>query len=150
MLYNEIQMYERNKNILFEDVENPFWVKIAGKICKKITTYKRGSTLKQPKVVFSERVVEYPLLFQYISSDPNLRLLDFGCVEDLLPIHLASLGYKVTGLDYRPYPFKHSNFEFIQADILLDKLKLSLNPLSNYHFYIKDENLPTMKNWNIK
>lgn len=40
--------------------------------------------------------------------------------------------------------------EFIQADILLDKLKLSLNPLSNYHFYIKDENLPTMKNWNIK
>jgi len=33
---------------------------------------------------------------------------------------------------------------------LLDKLKLSLNPLSNYYFSINDKNLPTMKNWNIK
>jgi hypothetical protein len=28
------------------------------------------------------------------------------------------LGYKVTGLDVRPYPFSHPNFNFIQADIL--------------------------------
>lgn len=40
--------------------------------------------------------------------------------------------------------------EFIQANILLDKLKLSLNPLSGYYFVIKDEDLPTIKNWNIK
>jgi len=40
--------------------------------------------------------------------------------------------------------------EYIQVEVLLDKLKLSLNPLSDFHFVIKDENLPTMKNWNIK
>ena len=28
------------------------------------------------------------------------------------------LGYKVTGLDIRDYPFAHPNFEFIRQDIL--------------------------------
>ncbi|MFQ5583981.1 MAG: class I SAM-dependent methyltransferase, partial [Calditrichia bacterium] len=68
-------------------------------------------------IVYSERIIEYPILFQYLDIQSH-RILDFGCVEDLLPVHLASLGYSVTGLDFRPYPFTHKNFNFIQADIL--------------------------------
>jgi len=43
--------------------------------------------------------------------------LDVGCCETILPIQLASLGYKITGLDIRPYELSHPNFSFIQADI---------------------------------
>jgi len=74
-------------------------------------------TASPSKAVFSERIIEYPLVFQYLDKNWG-SILDFGCVEDLLPIHLASLGHDVTGLDFRPYPFTHPNLEFVRADIL--------------------------------
>ena len=111
----EIKLYSRNKNILFEKHnERGMFDKLRTKLAARFTPMVSNSPAK---VVFSERVVEYPLVFQHL--DKNWRsILDFGCVEDLLPIHLTSLGYNVTGLDFRPYPFTHPNFAFIQADIL--------------------------------
>jgi SAM-dependent methyltransferase len=73
---------------------------------------------KIENVIFSERLVEYPLFFSHFDLAPGGRVLEFGCVESLLTMQLASLGYKVTGFDFRPYPFEHENFEFIQGDIM--------------------------------
>jgi SAM-dependent methyltransferase len=115
MRYDEIEMYRRNKNIAFDGIEQ-WWMH---RLCRKSLRL-AARWLGRPAVpVLSERLVEYPLLFQYLDLEPaGSHLLDFGCVEDLLPLHLCGLGYRVTGLDFRPYPFRHRRFEFIQADIL--------------------------------
>ncbi|MEA2067219.1 MAG: DUF268 domain-containing protein [Thermotogota bacterium] len=115
LLHSEdVELYSRNKNIIFE-AENQR--RISTKLVAKIVAKLSRLSVSPSRVVFSERLVEYPLIFQYL--DRNCKsILDFGPVEDLMPIHLASLGYEVTGLDLRPYPFTHPNFMFIQTDIL--------------------------------
>jgi len=110
----DVRIFSRNKNVVFEEKNKG---RIINKLINKIMA-KLSSVINTPsRVVFSERIIEYPLVFQYLDRDWR-SILDFGCMEDLLPIHLASLGYNVTGLDFRSYPFTHTNFEFIQADIL--------------------------------
>ncbi len=111
--HRDVKLYSRNKNILFE-AENK---RVVNKLVTGVVAKLSSLTASPSRVAFSERVIEYPLIFQYLDKNWK-RILDFGCVEDLLPMHLASLGYNVTGLDFRPYPFTHPNFEFIQADIL--------------------------------
>ncbi len=66
---------------------------------------------------FSEQTIEYPLLFHALPEPPR-TVLDFGCVENVLPIILCNLGYEVAGLDFLPYPFSHPRFRFSQHDIL--------------------------------
>lgn len=110
----DVKLYSRNKNIIFES-DSQGW--IINKLATKIATKFSGLTISSSKTVFSERSIEYPLIFQYLDRDQR-SILDFGCVEDLLPIHLASLGYNVTGLDFQPFPFTHPNFKFIQVNIL--------------------------------
>ena len=109
----DITIYNRNKNIFLEQVAKSLPLKMVNNFARLFGSYFTGDV----KVVFSERIIEYPLLFQHLKPGP-CRIFDFGCVEDLLPIHLASLGYHVTGMDFRPYPFTHKNFRFIQRDIL--------------------------------
>ena len=107
-------MYSRNKYIQIEIIDR---TTIAEKILKRVLKLIEGKSPKRGHAIFSDWIAEYPLLFSYL--DPRVKtILDFVCVEDLLPIHLCSLGYKVTGLDFRPYPFSHPKFDFIQADIL--------------------------------
>jgi len=113
----DMKVYSDNKNIRFDSriIGKSWYVKLLKKLVYRLSTLADRNIAYEP--VFSERIVEYPLLFQYLDNDVK-TILDLGCCEDLLPIHLASLGYKVTGFDIRLYPFSHSNFEFIQADIL--------------------------------
>lgn len=112
-MMKDILMYKKNKNIFLENTNNTLPVAI----CNALIRYLSSHCAKHVKIVLSERIIEYPILFQHLKPEAS-RILDFGCVEDLLPIHLASLGYNVTGMDFRPYPFKHRNFDFIQGDIL--------------------------------
>jgi len=110
----DVKIFSRNKNVLFEEKNKG---RIINKLINKIMD-KLSIVINSPsRVIFSERIIEYPLIFQYLDRDWS-SILDFGCMEDLLPIHLASLGYNITGLDFRSYPFTHPNFLFIQADIL--------------------------------
>jgi 2-polyprenyl-3-methyl-5-hydroxy-6-metoxy-1,4-benzoquinol methylase len=64
----------------------------------------------------NERIVEIPLVLQNISK-PSAEILDVGCDESLLTLHLANLGHKVTALDLNKYEFKHSNIKFVKGDI---------------------------------
>lgn len=66
--------------------------------------------------VFTERVIEYPFVFRELPAPPA-RVLDFGSYEDLLPLHLAALGYSVVAQDLRGYPFADSRISVVTSDI---------------------------------
>jgi 2-polyprenyl-3-methyl-5-hydroxy-6-metoxy-1,4-benzoquinol methylase len=67
--------------------------------------------------LFSERLLEYPLIFQALPEDSR-RVMEFGCCDGLLSLHLAAMGYEVTGLDFQAYPFAHPNLRVLRGDIL--------------------------------
>src|SRR5437773_2378226 len=46
----------------------------------------------QTRCMISERIIEYPLVFQKISK-PQSRILDIGSSESFLPYQLATLGH---------------------------------------------------------
>lgn len=69
-------------------------------------------------LVTLDRIVEIPFVFQNLDLPKGAKILDFGCSESSLSLHLASLGYRVVGVDLRPYPFTHPNFQFVQGDLL--------------------------------
>lgn len=71
----------------------------------------------EPGMVTTERVVEYPFVFENLK---NVRgpVLDVGCCHSRLPIALASRGYHVVGLDFQPYIFRHPCLQAIRGDLM--------------------------------
>ena len=60
----------------------------------------------------NERIVEIPYAFRGLAAvPPPAKVLDFGSVESTVSLSLAGLGYEVTALDLREYPFQHPNLE---------------------------------------
>ena len=105
-------MYTVNKNVFFDAPSEK--TSLPQRILRRLLArYEKPTTVK---LVVTEQTVEYPLLFQQLERTAR-TVLDFGCVEGVLPLQLCALGYQVTGLDFRPYPFQHPNFTFCQADI---------------------------------
>jgi len=64
------------------------------------------------------RFIEYPWVLMNLELEKGGTILDVGCCETLFPIMLACQGYKVTGIDVKPYNCVHENFTFLQRDIL--------------------------------
>lgn len=77
------------------------------------------------KKFVSERIVEDPFVLNSINLPRGSKILDFGCYSSIVPFQLASLGYKVFGVDYYYYPYKHPNFKFLQGDFLDISFKAS-------------------------
>ncbi|MCD4779294.1 MAG: class I SAM-dependent methyltransferase [Candidatus Omnitrophica bacterium] len=70
-------------------------------------------------VFVNERIVELPFVLQALSALPQRScVLDVGCNESPLALQLACLGYRVTGYDFRGYPYKHPNLDALKGDIL--------------------------------
>lgn len=69
-------------------------------------------------LVVTERVVEIPFALRSLELPPGARVLEFGCSGSPLCLSLASLGYRVIGVDLRPYPLVHPNLRFVQGDFL--------------------------------
>jgi 2-polyprenyl-3-methyl-5-hydroxy-6-metoxy-1,4-benzoquinol methylase len=66
----------------------------------------------------NERVVEVPWAFRALGSVPvGGRVLDFGACESPVSLSLAAMGYRVTALDLRPYPFAHPNLEAVAGPL---------------------------------
>lgn len=65
-----------------------------------------------------ERIIENGLIMAelYLHCKPGASILDIGSAESLLPMQFASMGYKVTCIDLRPYPLRHRNLTIIQGD----------------------------------
>jgi len=79
--------------------------------------FKKVSTLK--RVMINERIIEIPYAIQAVSSlAKGSTVLDLGCMESMLSLFFASLGFQVTGFDFREYPYRVPNFKFQQGDIL--------------------------------
>lgn len=72
----------------------------------------------------NERILEHAFVVSNVVQlvGPSDPVLDVGCSESLLPLELASYGYRVHGVDYRPYRLSHPNLVTFQGDFL--KLKL--------------------------
>jgi 2-polyprenyl-3-methyl-5-hydroxy-6-metoxy-1,4-benzoquinol methylase len=66
----------------------------------------------------NERIVEIPFAMGAVSRlEAGARVLDFGSSESSLALSLASLGFAVTALDLRTYPFAHPRLEVIASPI---------------------------------
>lgn len=79
---------------------------------------RRGLTrIFEPGMVTTERVVEYPFVFQHLGR-ANGFVLDIGCCHSRLPIALASRGFPVIGMDFQAYPFPHPRLRAIRGDII--------------------------------
>lgn len=70
-----------------------------------------------PGMVTTERVIEYPFVFQNLDRAAG-PLLDVGSCSSGLSIALASRGFTVIGLDVNPYPYRHPNFRAVRADAM--------------------------------
>ena len=96
-------------------INNPIFVKY-----RRAFDWTRLKPFRHLKSVnMNERIVELPFALQAVMAQPRgSRVLDAGCTESPLPVQLATLGYRVTGYDFRPYPYTHPNLEFVRGDIL--------------------------------
>jgi 2-polyprenyl-3-methyl-5-hydroxy-6-metoxy-1,4-benzoquinol methylase len=66
----------------------------------------------------SERIIEKAWILRHLSGLPaGACILDLGSAESILPLELASNGFKVTAVDVRPYPLRHPNLHFLQGSI---------------------------------
>lgn len=82
---------------------------------------KFGAEVGEKDLVISERIVELPMLHQWLGrifSKSEGNLLEIGHVASSTALELASLGFDITAIDLREYPFKHHNLSSIKGDFL--------------------------------
>jgi SAM-dependent methyltransferase len=75
------------------------------------------SRVFEPGMVTTERVVEYPFVFQSLDGVAG-PVLDVGCCHSRLPIALASRGFPVVGVDVEPYPYRHPHLRAVRGDVM--------------------------------
>lgn len=71
----------------------------------------------EPGLVTTERVIEYPFVFQNLDGATG-PVLDIGCCYSRLPLAMASRGFQLVGIDVKPYPFRHPNFFAVCGDAM--------------------------------
>ena len=100
-------------NINSFDINNPVFVRTR----KKFNLAKLAYETSVKSVFINERIVELPFVLQGLAAlKRGARVLDVGCSESILPLQLAGLGYMVTGLDFRQYPFHFPGLDVCQSD----------------------------------
>ncbi|MFA5085279.1 MAG: class I SAM-dependent methyltransferase [Candidatus Omnitrophota bacterium] len=96
-------------------INNPVFLKYKRRFDWR--SLKRKSFIK--KALLNERIIEIPFTIDALAGMPKTgKVLDLGCMESVLPLFLAGLGFQVTGFDFRQYPYRVPNFKFIQGNIL--------------------------------
>jgi hypothetical protein len=69
----------------------------------------------------SNRDVEYDFAYRNINKKGS-HILDIGGCDSLIPLVLARAGHKVTVYDFRRYPERHINLQFMQGDFMKNQL----------------------------
>jgi len=104
-------MVEKDKQYY---INHPIFVKY-----KKKFDWLRFKRLRYMKKAFvNERIVEIPFVLLNLPLNKDMNILDLGCAESALSLYMASVGYRVTGVDMREFPYKHPLFTFVKADIM--------------------------------
>jgi SAM-dependent methyltransferase len=70
-----------------------------------------------PEMVSTERIIEYPFVFQHLPEVAG-PVLDLGCCSSQVSLALASRGFPVIGVDFNPYPYRHPNFHAVRGDAM--------------------------------
>ena len=66
----------------------------------------------------NERIVEIPHVYRALARvQPGVKVADVGAAESLVAFSLALLGYDVTAVDLRPYPFEHPRLRSVTTPI---------------------------------
>ncbi|MBF0331519.1 MAG: class I SAM-dependent methyltransferase [Candidatus Omnitrophica bacterium] len=100
-------------NISAFTINNPVFVRIKKKFNWAKLTYEQSVKA----VYINERIIELPFVIQGLAGlKRGGKVLDVGCSESILPMQLAGLGYAVTGLDFRYYPFHFPGLGSCQSD----------------------------------
>lgn len=82
---------------------------------------KYGTAVSEKDLIISERILELPTLHNWIGRifpKPEGKVLEVGHTASSNSLELANMGFKVTAIDLRPYPFVHSNLNSITGDFL--------------------------------
>ena len=82
---------------------------------------KFGNRATRKDLVVSERIVEMPILQQWLGRifpTPEGDILEVGHAASSAALELASLGFSVTAIDLRPYPFTHKNLVSVTGNFL--------------------------------
>ena len=97
-------------------INNPVFVKFKRKFNWK--RFRKEEALV--KFVFiNERILEIPFVATSLGDMPaGSTVIDLGCSESMLPMFLLGMGFEVTGVDCRDYPYDMPRFHFERADIL--------------------------------
>lgn len=104
---------ENQESVYF--INNPIFIKFKRRF--DLSTFRYTKYLKS--IFINERIVEIPFAIACLNTlSREKEILDLGCTESTFPLQAATLGYKVTGFDFRPYPYAHPNLRFVQGDIL--------------------------------
>jgi hypothetical protein len=119
--WNDVARHLRNKNLaIYYESSNP----IQG-IFNRLSSVISRCCIKigRKKLVVSEQIIENPLVFRNLRENDR-TILDFGGFESIMPLQLSALGYKVTVLDQRRYPFCHPNLNVYGLDLFSDSFKI--------------------------
>lgn len=66
----------------------------------------------------NERIVEIPHVYRALARvEPGGKIADVGAAESLVALSLAMLGYEVTAVDLRPYPFEHPRLRSVTGPV---------------------------------
>jgi SAM-dependent methyltransferase len=66
----------------------------------------------------NERIAEIPHVYRALGRlEPGAKVADVGAAESLVAFSLAILGYDVTAIDLRPYPFEHPSLKSVTTPI---------------------------------
>lgn len=121
----DIFFYLRNKNFSIFPQRESVFSKILNYLLENISRVKISSLLKNRyKVVLSEQIVENPLILRHL-REKDKTILDFGGFESLLALQLSAIGYKVSVLDQRKYPFCHPNLSVYCFDLFDNTLEIN-------------------------
>lgn len=121
----DVLVHLRNKNLgVFPERRNTS-LRLADRLLRSLDRMRaRALAAGGWEVVVSEQIVEVPLVLRALGPVGS-AVLDFGGYESTLPLTLAALGYDVTVLDQRVYPFCHPRLTVLSADIFADPLSLT-------------------------
>lgn len=97
-------------------INNPVFVKYKRKF--DLGQLRKKDYLKS--VFINERIIEIPFALKCVIENlkPTERILDLGSMESVFPLYTAALGYQITAFDFREYPYRTPNLNFVQGDIL--------------------------------
>jgi hypothetical protein len=116
----DVLAHLRNKNLGVFPTRTTLGLRVADRIVRGAQALRsRFMVAAGWEVVVSEQTVEVPLLLRELRSDVT-TILDFGAYESSVPLSLSALGYRVTVLDQRPYPFHHPRLRAVCADLFAD------------------------------